>query len=221
MYSVLYEDNALFIINKPQGIATSFGRQKCLCDIVFSEFPYLKEVKGYNENEGGLLNRLDNETGGIVLFAKTDDSFKHYCKMMQEEKVEKIYTAFVDGVPFEKMGVIKTPIAHHRKNRKKMIAVLNRNTRYRGIPKYAETFWELIKIKEGVSLVKIIIKKGVRHQIRVHMASVGCPVIGDKLYNKKTYHFDNHFLYASGIKLISLENKLIEINIDVPFIDLF
>ena len=106
-----------------------------------------------------MLNRLDNETGGLVLFAKTDDSFIYFSNQMKTGKIEKIYTACVDGVPTNEYGIISYPIAHHFKNKKKMVAVTTRN-KFRGVPREAKTLWKLIKTDNKISLLELRIFKG-------------------------------------------------------------
>ena len=100
-----------------------------------------------------------------------------------------------------------------------MIVILDK-TRYRGKPQDAKTLWKLVKIYNKYSIIKVIIQKGVRHQIRVHLSYLGLPIIGDKLYNENQYkNINNHLLYASGVKFISMEGKNIELSINVPFIN--
>ena len=117
---IIYEDNSILLINKPQGLATGIGKKDNLCNLLFKENSYLLNVKGYKKEEGGLLNRLDNETGGIVLFAKNNDAFQYYHKEMKNSNIVKIYTAVVQGRPENQYGIIDYPIAHHYKNIKKM-----------------------------------------------------------------------------------------------------
>lgn len=218
-YSIIYEDDSILLINKPQGLATTPGAIKNLCEMIFEDYPYLARVNGYKINEGGLLNRLDNETGGIIFFAKNDEAFWYYSKQMKSEKIEKIYTAVVNGIPHDKNGIIDIPIAHHYKSNKKMVAVFE-NAKFRGHPQPAKTFWKLIKTNNSISILEIMIKKGVRHQIRLHLAQIGLPIIGDKLYNKnnQSSQFANHLLYANGVRFFSKAQEKIQLFIDVPFL---
>ncbi|HOJ63832.1 MAG TPA: RNA pseudouridine synthase [Spirochaetota bacterium] len=216
-YKVIYEDNNLLIFNKPQGLPTGIGNQNNnLVSLVFKDYPFLKEVKGYNEKEGGLLNRLDNETGGLVLFAKNNAAFEYYEKQMKNEKIKKIYTAIVEGVLKKKKGIIDYPIIHNPKSKKRMkiIKEIKENLKIQK----AKTEYEVIKEFKKHSILKVIIYKGKRHQIRIHLASIGHPIIGDKLYGNKQSIFKNHFLYATGLEFITPlgEKKIIEIK---PFFE--
>ncbi len=222
---IVYEDNSILIIDKPQGLATGLGNKNNLCTLFFNNFPDLKNVKGYKKGEGGLLNRLDNETGGITLFAKNDEAFQYYHKEMKNNNIEKKYITVVDGIPEKKEGIIKYSIAHHYKDIKKMVVVHDQlNIQYRGKPREAITEWK-VKVVDTInnkSILVIKITKGVRHQIRVHLAYIGLPIIGDKIYNKKQneHIYENHLLYANGILFVPYgKKKELEINIKVPFLD--
>ncbi len=220
-YSVAYEDDSILIIDKPQGLATTPGMKDNLCDIIFHDFPDLKNVKGYKKNEGGLLNRLDNETGGMVLFARSNEAFNYYSNQMKQGKIKKIYAAIVKGVPEESEGIIKLSIAHHFTKNNRMV-VVKKNTKYRGRSHIALTCYKLIRTNRIYSQLEIKIVKGFRHQIRVHLSGMDLPIIGDKLYNKeKFYELDNHLLYANGIIFINLYGKKVNVTIDVPFLKKF
>ena len=214
-YKIVYEDNDLLIVDKPQSLPTGIGKQKDnLVSLVFHDYPLLKEVIGYNKEEGGLLNRLDNETGGLVLFAKNNYSFNYYKEQMKSEKIKKIYTAIVYGRLKNKKGIIDYPIIHDPKNKKKMKIIKNpiNELKYQ----IAKTKYQVLKELNNYSILKAIIYKGVRHQIRIHLAGIGHPIVGDRLYSKKKENFNSHFLYATGIEFFSTsgEKKIIEIKPD-------
>lgn len=217
-YSVLFEDDDLILVDKPQGMATTPGRLEDITTSVFKNFPELALVEGFKEGEGGLLNRLDNETGGIVFFAKSTDAFNYYSLLMKSGKVTKIYTAVVDGIPGTKEGIITDPIAHHKKNKAKMI--LASQKKQRGKPREAKTTWKQIQSKDGQTVLEVSITKGVRHQIRLHLASIGLPIAADKLYNNLEYPADvNHKLYANKVRFFNrLQNKTISVSVQVPFL---
>ena len=215
---IVYEDSSVIIFDKPQGLSTTFGQKENLCEKAFQYFPDLQKIEGYKKGEGGLLNRLDNDTGGLVLFARSNDAFLYYSEKMKNMQIEKVYAAVVDGKINATSGIIDYPIAHHYKNKAKMVAVLN-GIKYRGTPREARTEWTLFENIKNNSVLKVNIKKGARHQIRVHLASIGFPIVGDKLYNKKKSEYKYHLLYANGLKFISYENnKEISLAINVPFL---
>ena len=215
-FKTVYEDDSLLLVDKPQGLATAPGKQEHLCSVVFDCFPLIKKVKGYHAGEGGLLNRLDNDTGGIVFFAKSDKAFLYYSQLMKAAEVEKVYTAIVSGQMKDTAGVINQPLMHHPKNKKKMTA----GTRGRGKPRASETRWKILKRGTDNTLLQLTIRKGARHQIRVHLALSGHPLVGDKLYNKIKYPgIEHHLLYASGVRFTSACNGSISQDIAVPFLN--
>lgn len=146
------------------------------------------------EQEFGLLNRLDNDTGGFLYFAKTSEKASWYKDLQSRNQVQKTYLAEVVGNPFysspEISKTISTPIMHHSQSEDKMITIksLWDNLKWRGKVHNVSTYIQLIHYnsEKNTSLIKVVITKWVRHQIRVHLSSSGSPIIGDILYNKKS-----------------------------------
>ena len=203
----VFEDESLVVFDKPQGLAASKGKTSSLCDLVFECYPGLADVHGYNTNEGGMLNRLDNDTGGLVMFAKSDKAFEYYLGLMQDEKIRKTYNAITDGKLKSDKGVVDTPIAHHPKNKKKMMVIDTMSGSFRGKPRISWTNWDFIGKIGSYNLLEVTIVKGLRHQIRVHLASVGQPIVGDKLYNRRVYPVKYHQLYACGLEFTDMFGK--------------
>ncbi len=145
------------------------------------------------KQEYGLLNRLDTPTGGFLYFAKTAQAFAQYKADQKQGRIQKTYIAFVEGNPCykdEKKPIdIYFPIMHLASNPEKMIVVkwYQDENKWRGRRHKGKTTVELLNFfpEQQKSLVKISIYKGIRHQIRVHLASIGAPILGDVLYNKK------------------------------------
>lgn len=204
-YTVIFEDNDLLIIDKPQGLPTGFGNENNLTQMVFNENPDIKKVKGYNKNEGGLLNRLDNDTGGLVLFAKNDISFRYYSVLLKNNEVIKTYIALCENNFIDSHGVIESSIVH--KNNKKMKVIKNKE-----LGQSAKTEWKILKVMGHHCLVEVKITKGVRHQIRLHLSSIGSPIVGDKIYNKKQYqNILYHKLFAVGLDFINMNGEDIKV----------
>ncbi|MBN1409508.1 MAG: RNA pseudouridine synthase [Spirochaetales bacterium] len=205
--SVIYIDPSLLIVEKPQGLATGRGKEESLCEEVFTDYPEIGSIQGFREGEGGLLNRLDNETGGLVLFSRNDTAFEYYSRQMKEEKIKKHYTAVVEGRMEIPAGQFREPVAHHPRNQRKMV-VVSGTQRYRGKPRPALTEFKVISAMDFFSLVSITITKGARHQIRVHLAHAGHPVIGDKLYGKNVFPgIKNHLLFATGLDFTGMDGE--------------
>ncbi len=216
MAQIVFENEDFLIVNKPQGVATTPGIIPDICTDLFTKRPELLSITGYNKKEGGLLNRLDNETGGLILFAKNDESFEKYSHIMKSSSVTKEYIAIVNGVPEVAYGIITTPISHHSKNKSKM-TISERF--YRGNPQEASTEWTLLKSNNDTSILKVLITKGVRHQIRVHLSSINLPIIGDKLYNQNTSSEDNHLLFCYAMTIPNENNQKIRIEIKPEFVE--
>lgn len=175
MLNILYEDKNFIGFDKPNNIHTTYGKtKKCFIDEVKKEHQYLFDFTGYKKEEGGLLYRLDNETSGLLLFAKNKDAFDRFIK---DENLKKIYHAKVSQTPNTSEGCIDYPIAH--KSSLKMVVVMDdRKIKYRGKLHFVSTCYKVI----ADNILKCTINKGIRHQIRVHLAVIGSPIIGDQLY---------------------------------------
>lgn len=198
---IVFENEDLLVISKPQGIASAPGDSEDITTYVIGEFPDIKNTSGYRAGEGGLLNRLDNETGGLLMYAKSDDAFKYYSGLQENQQITKRYVALVDPEPASESGIITIPIAHHPTKKSRMVTLPYKGSK--GRPQSAETSWKKGAFHSGYRLLDVTISKGVRHQIRVHLASIGSPIVGDKLYNKKKYpDFTYHQLFACGLEFV-------------------
>ena len=146
------------------------------------------------KQECGLLNRLDNATGGFLYFAKTPQAYTNYRAFQKQGRIQKTYLAFVEWNPsYKDEGKpidIYFPIMHLASNPEKMIVVkwYQDENKWRWKRHKGKTTVELVKYfpEEQKSLVKVTISKWIRHQIRAHLATIGAPIIGDILYNKKS-----------------------------------
>src|SRR5271157_984171 len=183
--NIVYEDNDLAVINKPAGMmvhagagATNDERNRgTLVNALLHRFGRLSEVGG--EVRPGIVHRLDKETSGLIIVAKNDVAHRKLAKQFSSRQVKKRYTALVHGWPTKDTGTINTAISRDAVRRIRM------TTRGHG-GRAAVTHYE---VRERITspfgefaLVDIHIETGRTHQIRVHMASVGHPVVGDALY---------------------------------------
>lgn len=181
---ILYEDSACLALNKPPGVVVHPApghRRQTLANALIN---YRPEIEGIGEAPGrpGIVHRLDKDTSGVLVIAKTAPAFRHLAAQFKARSVKKKYLGLVYGQPATDSGRIDLPIGRHTEHRKKMSAV--RYSRARP----AETHWR-VKIRfERVALMEYIIKTGRTHQIRVHSAAIKCPIIGDAVYGIKRPH---------------------------------
>lgn len=155
------------------------------------------------EDELWLLNRLDNETAGFLYFAKNKEAHENYRRIQSEGKVNKRYIAQVKGTPKESAFEIDMPIMHHKHKEDRMIVLHSPKDKIKGRSKIHNPS-TIVKVlhtnSEGVTTLLVGIYKWVRHQIRVHLAWVGYPVIGDTLYGKDTQK-GNLCLWSIGFQI--------------------
>jgi 23S rRNA pseudouridine1911/1915/1917 synthase len=197
---IVYEDPALLIVDKPAGLAVhgfSARTDNTLANFLAAQRAALLEV-GKSRWEPGMVHRLDRETSGLVVIAKTPETFDHLRRQFRERKVEKIYLALVWGESRAE-GVIDFPLAHDPRDKKRMRAMTNA-PREKGLRTWqATTRYRKICATGGLSLLEVEMATGVTHQIRVHLANIGHPIVGDRLYGDpqaETFALQRHFLHA-------------------------
>lgn len=178
-FDVLFEDDDIIVLCKPPGLVVHPANGHESGTLVNALLSHCTNLSGINgELRPGIVHRLDKDTSGVMVSAKNDTAHHKLVKQFQTRSVEKIYHAILSGVPHTQKGRIESSIGRHPVNRKKM-AVLNAG----GRP--AVTLYEVKETFDQFSLVMLRLETGRTHQIRVHMASIRCPVAGDQVYGKK------------------------------------
>ena len=161
---IIYEDEAIAVVDKPSGVIVhpAPGHETgALTDALVRRFPGMARV-GSTERPG-VVHRLDIETSGGMVFAKTQGAYLDLRRQFESHRtVGKTYLAVVHGSPRPKSGTIDEPVGRERQS--------------------AVTHWETLGRHDGISLVEFKIDTGRMHQIRIHAASLGCPIVGDRLY---------------------------------------
>ena len=174
--NIIYEDEQMLVINKTAGMVVhpAPGHAKgTLVNALLNHCSNLSGIGGVARP--GIVHRLDKDTSGIVLVAKTEAAHRALSSQFKDRTIKKTYLALVRGAVKSSSGIINTSIGRHKTNRKKMTANCNQG-------RQAETCYEVLETFGHFSYLKLFPKTGRTHQIRVHLASIHHPVLGDKLY---------------------------------------
>lgn len=187
---ILYEDDEVVVVNKPAGLVVhSDGKTKenTLVDWIMQKYPEIKDVgepgttsTGEVVPRPGIVHRLDRETSGVIIIAKTEESFQNLKKQFQVREIQKLYEAFVVGEVKKDEGVIDRAIS--RSGRDFRMWTAQRGGR--GEERPAITEYKVLNRKNGYSFVQVIPKTGRTHQIRVHFKAINYPLVADTLYGK-------------------------------------
>ena len=176
---VIYEDDDLMVVDKPAGLTVhpSPGHPNhTLANAILSHLPLVPDTP--DPRRPGIVHRLDKDTSGVMVVAKNDEAHQHLTRQFKGRNVEKVYLAIAYGRFDQKEGVIDAEIGRHPSERKRM------STRTRK-GKEALTRWRVLEQFEGFAYLEIVPRTGRTHQIRVHLASVGHPLLGDKTYGRR------------------------------------
>jgi 23S rRNA pseudouridine1911/1915/1917 synthase len=200
---IIFENDDVLVINKPAGMVVhpSPGHDHgTLVHAVLGHVPKLEGIGG--EERPGIVHRLDKDTSGIILVAKNEQSHHWLQEQFRSRKVEKTYLALVDGKPPSSRGRIEAPIGRNTSHRKLMGVVPIEKGRE------AVSEYHVLQNFPHQTLLEIHPFTGRTHQIRVHLAFIGCPIVGDTVYGKKkpSINITRHFLHASKLKII-LQSK--------------
>ena len=188
--TIVYQDRDLLVIDKPAGLTVhpAPGHPSgTLVNALLAVCPDLRNIRG--TIRPGIVHRLDKDTSGLMVVAKNDRAYQELSQQMKRREVHKTYLALVRGVPSPREGAIEAPIGRHPKNRKKMAVVAGGRealTRYRVRE----------ELPGGYALLEVEPVTGRTHQIRVHMAATGHPVVGDTVYGRRSDLVDRQFLHA-------------------------
>ena len=193
---IIYEDNDIIVVNKPKGMVVHPAVGNLDGTLVNAIMNICKDtLSGIGgEVRPGIVHRLDKDTSGLLIIAKNDNSHIKMSEQIKNREVTKIYIALVRGVIAENEATIDMPIARSTKDRKKM--AVNRNG------KKAVTHFKVLKRYDKYTLLQIKIDTGRTHQIRVHMAEIGHPVVGDMVYSNGKNDF--------GVEGQMLHSKILE-----------
>ena len=192
---IVYEDNDIIVVNKPKGMVVhpaNGNPDGTLVNAIMAKCKgSLSGIGG--EIRPGIVHRLDKDTSGLLIVAKNDQAHINMSKQIKDRKVKKIYIALVKGSIAEDEATINMPIGRSTKDRKKMAV--------RKDGKEAITHFKVLKRYDKYTLLEIKIDTGRTHQIRVHMAEIGHPVVGDSVYSsgKNEFGVEGQMLHAKSL----------------------
>lgn len=206
-FPVLYEDKECLVINKPAGVSVypinEADKSKTIIDYSLQNF----KVKFKDPERPGIVHRLDKETSGVLILAKNQEALDYLMAQFKKREVKKVYWALVYGIMQHPEGIIDSPIQRSHKHRKKM-SLAATGTGREAISQYKVLKEYRLDPKHLLSLVEVRIHTGRTHQIRVHMSSIGHPVIGDVTYGNSS--MNRKFIKKYGLRRQFLHARLVE-----------
>ena len=237
--TIIYEDKQFLVVNKPPGLIVHHARhagtanarravarvdekpQPALTDWLLENYPEVAGVGDDPAQRPGIVHRLDKETSGVLLVARTQASFEYLKGLFQKHEIQKTYLAWVSGQPKKEKGIIDVPIGIRNGTTK-------RSTRSTKMAKPAVTEYKVLKTEEKIdargqgakfSLLEVKPQTGRTHQIRVHLASIGYPVVGDHLYGPKAQPAwaTRLMLHALSIEFTAANGKRVKFEAEQPF----
>ncbi|MCD7859558.1 MAG: RluA family pseudouridine synthase [Firmicutes bacterium] len=177
---IVYEDADVLVINKPKGLvvhpAAGHEDDTLVNGLLFARAGSLSGING--ELRPGIVHRIDKDTSGLLAVAKNDFAHRMLASQLKDHTMARSYEAIVCGTMHDDSGTIRAPIGRHPSDRKKM-CVTERNSRE------AVTHWEVVARYRGYTHIRCRLETGRTHQIRVHMAYIGHPILGDMFYGHK------------------------------------
>jgi 23S rRNA pseudouridine1911/1915/1917 synthase len=207
---ILYEDNDIIVVDKPAGMVVypaPGNPGNTLINAVLSHLPQLAEMS--DSVRPGIVHRLDKDTSGVILIAKNSLTQQELIRQFKTRSVHKIYLALVKGHVTPAHGVIDAAIGRDSGNRKRMAVS------YKG--RAARTEYRVERYVDGYTLLDVRPETGRTHQIRVHLAAIGYPIVGDATYGVKSPYLSRQFLHAYRLSFeMPGSSKPVEFTAELP-----
>jgi 23S rRNA pseudouridine1911/1915/1917 synthase len=215
---ILYEDKDLLVINKPAGtiIHPTFNNvdNPSIASWFLQKYSFVSNV-GEDRLRPGIVHRLDKETSGVLILAKNNLIFNYFKNLFKARKIKKEYIALVNGEIRKREGIINLPLTRSKKSPIKRKITVKKDEGRIALTKY-----KVLRLYNGYTLLEVFPQTGRTHQIRVHLASIGFPVVGDKIYGKakklNKLNLPRHFLHAQTISFVLPSGKSIKIQAPLP-----
>lgn len=196
---VVFENEHLMVIDKPAGMVVHPAAGHATGTLVHAALAHAPEMEGIGgEQRPGVVHRLDKETSGLIMLAKDDKTHRWLVDQFKLRKVRKVYLALVDGHPPTPQGRIEAAIGRDPSRRKQMAVVPEKRGR-----EASSEYFTLESFPEH-TLLEVHPQTGRTHQIRLHLAFIHCPIVGDKVYGHKkpTLPIERHFLHAARLTVM-------------------
>lgn len=226
---IVYEDEDVVMVNKPAGLSVhgdGFTEEYTLVNWILEKYPEIKDVGEVMVNQlgtdiirPGIVHRLDRDTSGVLLIAKTQEAFLFFKKAFQERAIKKTYKAFVYGLVKNDESVIDMPIGRSKKDPRMRVAWAREAHQMGKKIRDAVTAYKVIKRGKEGSFLELYPKTGRTHQLRVHLRAIGHPIIADKLYageRPPLFGLTRQALHAYSLSLTLPSGGHVEVVADLP-----
>ena len=207
---IIFEDDDIIVLNKPRGLVVHPGAGNKKSTLVNALLYHIKNLSDVNSGRPGIVHRLDKETSGLLVVAKNNFAHIELAKQFKDHTIKRRYIALVEGRVKFKEGFIDAPIKRHPLRRKKM------TVDFSSLAKQAKTYYKVKKHFDNFTLLELIPTTGRTHQLRVHLAHLGHPILGDNTYGHKNT-FDRLALHAKDLGFVHPKSKdLVEFTSPLP-----
>ncbi|MBC2457199.1 RluA family pseudouridine synthase [Clostridium beijerinckii] len=210
--NILYEDKDVVVVNKSQGMVVHPAPGNYNGTLVNALLYHCKDLSSINGIiRPGIVHRIDKDTSGVLVVAKNDEAHNKLSDQLKDHSMKREYYALVEGRLKNDKGIIDKPLARNKRDRLK-IGIVEGGKR-------AVTHYEVLERFNGYTLIKCILETGRTHQIRVHMASIGFPLVGDPLYGfkKQRFKLKGQVLHAKSLGFVHpSKNEYMEFTTELP-----
>jgi 23S rRNA pseudouridine1911/1915/1917 synthase len=220
MLKIIHQDENTIVVDKSAGLSVHEGigtKEKTLVDFLIERFPEIKNVGDDPEIRPGIIHRLDKETSGVIVVARNQKYFEYLKNLFKKREIEKKYLALVFGTLKKKQGKIEGEMGRSKRDFRKQALVRGKiNVRKE---RYSLTYYNVLSESGDRSLLEVLPKTGRTNQIRVHLHSIGHPIVGDKKYTFKEYkkiEIPRMFLHAKSLSFIGPDGKDYFFESDLP-----
>lgn len=209
---IVFEDKDVVVVNKPQGMVVHPASGVYSGTLVNALLNHCEDLSGINGVvRPGIVHRIDKDTSGVLVIAKNDFAHNKLAEQFKEHSMKREYYALVEGRFKDEEGIVDAPLGRHPQDRIKMAVVKD--------GKRAVTHYKVIETYKNTSLIKCRLETGRTHQIRVHMAYIGHPLVGDPVYGykKQKYNLEGQMLHAKVLGFVHpTRNEYMEFESELP-----